>query len=183
MSQEFFDPRAELDYSDFQEVGEFETVKHVPKGIDADVPGPWPRQSPMPPSERAQFEQARQKLDRALQVCRVCPSMPQEGQTPAMYEASLLKELARHAGGRIARTDFSPQYSPENVIASCETYDVVGKALAEPARLGKLAEIVTTDATGREIREFVGAKSTWMNPLKSPLQYSPLYIDDQPQRV
>lgn len=101
MSQEYFDPRAPLDYSDFLEVGEMEVVRHVPKGIDADPIGMFPRQSPMSGEERAQFEAVRARLDRVLQATKIRPLTPQENISPAAYEASLLKEIAKHTSGRI----------------------------------------------------------------------------------
>jgi len=164
------------DYSEFKPV-------LVAKGIDSDHVGPNPRQTPLSQAERQQFEQVRQRLDRALQACRVVPSVPQEAQTPEMYEASLLKHLAKHTGGRMARLQFSPQESPEEIIRTCEKHNVVADALTEPHRMGTLREIRTVDATGRTQHEFVGNKAVWMDPLKGPALASPIHLDGQPQRV
>jgi len=178
----YHDPRAELDYNDFHPVSDNQPVKYIARGVDADFLGPNPRQTPFAVGEKEAFQAVRDRLDRALQATRVIPSTPQEFQTPEMYEASLLGELAKHST-RLARTEFSKQLPPEEVIATCIKHNVVADALTEPVRQNRLAEIVTRDATGREIREYVGAKSSWMNPLKGPVLASPIHIDGEPQRV
>jgi len=183
----YHDPRAELDYSEFQEVDPAldrsgylpGKVVARPNTIDADYVGPNPRSTPFGPGEREQFQAVRSRLDRALQVCRITPSTPQEKQTPVEYEAELLRALQNHTTKPIS---FSAQDTPEGVIATCTRRNVVADALAEPYRKGELRQVLTFDQAGREIREFVGVKSQWMNPLKSPAIISPIYIDDVPQQ-
>jgi hypothetical protein len=179
---EFFDPRADLDYSDFQEVGEMIVAKPVPRGVDADYSGPYPRYE-FAPGEKEAFQAVRDRLDRALQATGVVPSTPQEGSTPKTYEASLLKALAKHTSGRASRMQFSPQETPDGVITTLNRLDVVADALTEPARQGRLAHIKTTDQSGRTIHEYVGSKSEWMNQLKAPVLISPIFIDQVPQRA
>lgn len=185
----YHDPRAPLNYDDFVEVPDSPTgylrapVIARPNTIDSDYVGPNPRQTPLSPAERAQFEQVRQRLDHALQACRVVPSVPQESQSPQQYEASLLRALASHAtGGRFKSVDMS-RSSDQQVIASCEAHGIVDEAIDAPRREGRLAPIRTTDRTGREITEYVGAKRAWMDPLKAPAFISPIVLDGVPQRA
>lgn len=184
---EYHDPYAPLDYTQFAEVDPAleksgylpgKIIAH-PGTIEADYIGLNPRQTPFAPGEREQFEAVRQRLDRALQACRVVPSAPQEYQTASTYEASLLTALAKHTARPI---EFSRQLPAEEVISTCQRRGVVADALGEPARQGRLAEIRTFDHSGREIREFVGNKRLWMDPLKLPAQVGPICIDDVPQR-
>ncbi|NPT33448.1 hypothetical protein [Paraburkholderia xenovorans] len=186
---QYHDPYAPLDYSQFVEVPDSPTgylrapVIARPNTIDSDYVGPNPRQSPLSPVERQQFEQVRQRLDRAMQVTGIVPSMPQESQSPQQYEAGLLRALASHAvGGRFKSVDMS-RSSDQQVIDSCEAHGIVDEVLDAPRREGRLAAIRTTDRTGREITEYVGAKSVWMTPLKAPAFVSPIHLDGQPQRI
>jgi hypothetical protein len=182
MSQVYFDPRADLDYDSFMEVGEMIVAKPVPRGVDADYPGPYPRYEFLP-GEKAEFQAVRDRLDRALQATGVVPSTPQEGSTPKTYEASLLKALAKHTSGRASRMQFSPQETPDGVITTLNRLDVVADALTEPARQGRLAHIKTTDQSGRVVHEYVGSKAQWMSPFKGVVQTGPICIDQVPQRA
>ena len=191
----YFDPRAELDYSGFQEVdpeldnatGYFQAkVVARPGSVDADNIGPLPRQTPFAPGEREAFQAARDRLDRAMQVAGIVPNTPQEWQTtPDLYERLLLNVLAKHTESYTKADCLSAGAERLQRLRDGvgDVPGIVAEALAEPHRKGVLREVKIVDATGREIREFVGPKRAWMNPLKAPLQVSPIYVDGRPHRT
>ena len=165
----------------------FKTIPAEPRGIDADWPGPFPRQS-FAPGEREAFEQIRADLDAPMQVVGVRPSYPQQHLDTQAYEGLLLKAIAHATPG--SKLQDTPQVESLARIGYLTSYHhrekIVAEAMASPALAGRLAPIKKIDRTGRKITEFVGSKRAWMAPYTSPAQVnedgSILSVDGQPRR-
>jgi hypothetical protein len=131
--------------------------------FDGDIPGSKPRDFSNS-ADATQFEAVRRELDRPLQVAKIAPEFPQQGQSVRDYKTQLLLDLSNKSSGHRLHdkrmTDWL-HYRQDEVIA-----DVMGG----PARRGELAPIRTIDRTGRESTEWVGPKSAWMDQHKAPAQ-------------
>ncbi|MGQ7938874.1 hypothetical protein [Paraburkholderia sp. D1E] len=164
---------SDADYSDFK------VMPVVLKGIAADSPGPSPRES-YGPGERQRFEAIRGHVDRALQATGENVYQPQIGhKSPEAYTKAVLGVLAKHTEQHKRLATWS---IPDRSLAEY-TQKIVGDALDSPRREGRLAEIVIVDRSGREVREFVGSKKSWMQHFEGPTMLGTIYINGQPQRV
>lgn len=155
---------------------DLEIVPPKPQGVDRDFPGPCVK-TDYAPGEKAAFDEVRARLDRPLQVCQIAPLQPQERHDPASYEADLLAVVAQHTE---RFTTFDASHGP---LLRKYANQIVADAMHEPARKGELREVVIVDRAGREIREFVGAKKSWLSQFEGPVMTGSICIDGQPQRT
>ena len=116
-----------------------------------------------PADDQAQYRPLREKYAKPLAFNQVVPNQPQQGMSTAEYERALLADLSKHTE-RYARTDIA--HLPLPMISKYRD-SIVSEALQAPARRGELASYTYQDRSGREITEFAGPKSAWMNEFKS----------------
>ncbi|CAD6525953.1 hypothetical protein ACFQ3P_13795 [Paraburkholderia sabiae] len=141
--------------------------------------------------DRKPFEQVRDELDRVLQANRVVAIYPQADETPATYERRLLQKLMPH--GTTWPVMASLKKTPDDVyfdhidektkkpVDGMRT-TVLREAMQAPERRGELVEIHLKDRAGRDIVEFEGDMSAWMNQFKGPIQVGP-FIDENKRRM
>lgn len=127
----------------------------------------WVGNDPLPQHEwtqgqRQAFEQVRAKADRAIQVNKVLPDVPQRGESVTTYERRLLQELKKFSPS-CNWCDFT-YGTPEQVADFAPT--VLKEALEAPQRRGELAEVRLKDQSGRIISEFEGDKNSWLNQFR-----------------
>jgi len=133
-----------------------EIVNHSP--FRKDVPGAAPKTFKSD-FERQVFESVRERADRPIQASGSVVTVPQQGDTPASYRATLVSEVVERtnlAGAGSLLAQASDMGALENVVFSA--------AMATPEAQGRLAPIVTVDRAGREITEWVGDKKQWLKP-------------------
>jgi hypothetical protein len=165
---------------------DFHVVPAEPRGLAADFPGPFPRQS-FAPGERAEFERVRAELDTPLQIAGVHPSMPQEHQTATAYEGLLVKELAAHTENyRLQKNPTVEKLARQGYFTDKYKEGIVAEVMAEPYIKGELRPVRKIDRSGRKITEFIGSKRAWMAPYRAPALVnedgSILSVDGQPRR-
>lgn len=144
--------------------------------MQADMPGSNP--APLSYGERLPFYAARDRVDRAIQANRVYPSKPQEGETPELYERRLTRELMPHC------TSYGPMSLarvPADLFKGIQA-TVVKEAMEAPARRGELVPIKSKDRVGREVTEFEGRMSCWLDQFRGPCLATGILIDGVPQR-
>lgn len=128
--------------------------------------------------ERLPFYATRDRLDRALQANKIHPEYPRDGETPELYERRLTRSLMPHA------TTYQPMKLdriPTDLFRDIQK-TVLTEALQGPARRNELVPIKSRDRVGREIVEYEGRLSCWLNEFKAPGWRGPITIDGVPQR-
>ncbi|MFM0665391.1 hypothetical protein [Paraburkholderia sediminicola] len=128
--------------------------------------------------ERTKYYAVRDRLDRALQANAVFPEYPNQGETPELYERRLTRSLMPHA------TTYAPMKLdriPTDLFRDLQK-TVLAEAMQAPARRGELVPIRSKDHVGREITEYEGSMSCWLNAYKAPGWRGPITINGVPQR-
>jgi hypothetical protein len=126
-------------------------------------------------AERMKFEAIRAHADPVFQATRTAMPFPSDSENTEAYRLRLaccLLPVAKVREGDLARADSNEARA-----------NVVFAKAWEAARRGPLTPIKSIDRTGREITEFVGAKSQWMAPYQKPPMLGRILINDQPQVI
>lgn len=135
----------------------------VKQGYERDPGGLLPKN--VDPREYHAYQAVRAELDRPLQVVGAIPAWPQqECRCPDDYRRQLLRDIARHTRD-YARVD--TKFISDDKLMEMQA-KIVADALAQPGRQGRLAEVKTTDRTGRNVSEFVG-DTGWFRGMKGPI--------------
>lgn len=110
------------------------------------------------------YRPLRDQYAKPLALNSVVPNQPQQGMSADEYERALLAHLAPHTE-QFSRVDVARM--PLSRIAQVRD-QIVREAERAPERRGELSSFTYQDHAGREVTEFSGAKSSWMDTYKAP---------------
>lgn len=132
-----------------------------PFGRDWRGSDPWPEVE-WSAGQQAGFERVRARCDRALQVTKTLPDVPQRGESVSGYQRRLLQELKQHT---VTCRGYDFNWGTPEKISEVEPR-LLSEAVASAKRRHELAEVKLKDRSGRTISEFEGDKNTWLNEFR-----------------
>jgi hypothetical protein len=132
------------------------------------------------PGEEAEFQRIEKQFDHARQAHRLEPIRPL-AESSAEFLMRNINSLAPHTVDPKTRAPLDPSIlRGGSAWLALHAAKVVGSAMEAAHRAPDLRPIVERDSTGREITEWIGSKSSWMNSFKAPVLAGVIMIDGTP---
>jgi hypothetical protein len=121
------------------------------------------------PAEEAEFRRIQAQFDRARQAHRLEPIRPLN-ESAAEFLRRNINSMAPYTVDKETRAPLdSSVLRGGPAWLALHAAKVVDSAMEAAHRAPDLRPIVGRDNTGREITEFIGSKSAWMNEFKAPV--------------
>jgi hypothetical protein len=125
-------------------------------------------------AERDEFAGIQARADRVFQAsAKILPSPGDE--TASEYRVRLMRSLQSETSLR--KTDLGAVINDSAALAKTEER-IYAEAMETASRADALRPIVTTDACGRQITEFVGNMNSWMREFKKPAMIGSIFVEN-----